>query len=147
MLTPSTGFWVTPLSESGAWMPAASRIVGIGKRSHCFKYASHFIVSVRAEAGEDFHHPRIEPLLIGIERVPSRKTFRPCREFRVWRNNAELLLAFQSYLAIAVPSRIKLAFELVDPLLRDVMRGMSGPRCHVKKERPLRIDCFFALHP
>ena len=28
MLTPSMGFWAMPLTITGAWMPAASRIVG-----------------------------------------------------------------------------------------------------------------------
>ena len=77
----------------------------------------------------------------------SSEAFRPRGQFRVGRNNAEFLLTFQSYLAIAVPSGIKLAFEFVDPFFGHVVRGMSGPRRYVKKERPLRIDCLFALHP
>jgi hypothetical protein len=46
------------LSASGS---AASRI----------EHASHLEIDLRSEAGKHFHHPRVQPLLIGVQGIPT----------------------------------------------------------------------------
>ena len=43
------------------------RVVGVGERRHCVQDAPHLVIDVRAETGEHFHHPGVEPLLIGFQ--------------------------------------------------------------------------------
>ena len=99
-------------------------VVGIGKRRHRVQHAPHLVVDLGAEAGEDFHHPRVKALLVDVQRIPRRQTLRGCREFGIGRNHTELLLPLQGHLAIAIPPHVELALELVDPFLRRHVRRM-----------------------
>jgi hypothetical protein len=42
-------------------------VVGVRKLRHGIEHASDLVIDMGAIAGEDFHHPRIEAFLVGIE--------------------------------------------------------------------------------
>ena len=55
-------------------------------------------------------------------------------------DDAQLLLPREGRLAVGVPAVVELALELVDPLLRRVVRRVVGPRSDVQEERLVRGD-------
>ena len=90
--------------------------------------APHLVIGVRERRGIDFHHVREDLLLVGIEAVPGRNALGAFRQFRVLRDDAQLFLSRQRFLAQLVPTLIELALELRDPLLGRVMRRVGRAR-------------------
>jgi len=50
------------------------RVVAVGELLHGIDHAAQLVVAVRGIASEYFHHPGIEALLIGIQRIPRGQT-------------------------------------------------------------------------
>src|SRR6266566_4367371 len=92
------------------------------------------------EAGEAFHLPCKELLLVGRERVPVLDSLGFRRELGVRRDDAELLLARERFLAILVPAAVEFALVLVGPLLRHVVRRVGGARSVIQEERFVRRE-------
>jgi hypothetical protein len=44
-----------------------------GKRCHGIQHTAHFEFNLRTEAREDFHHARVKPFLVGVQRIPGRQ--------------------------------------------------------------------------
>ena len=110
------------------------RVVAAGKLLDSIDDAAEFVVALGAVAGEDFHHARIETLLVGVEGVPCRQALGTNRELCVLGNDAEFLLPLEGVLAINVPSLIELAFELIDPFFRGVVWGVGSSGSDVEEE-------------
>ena len=123
------------------------RVVGAGQLLHGVDDPAHVVIDVRAVGGEHLHHPGVEPLLVGVERVPRRQARRPRRELRAGRDDAELLLPLERLLAVLVPAHVELALELVDPLRGRVVRRVRRAGRDVQEERPVRGDALDLAHP
>ena len=54
-------------------------VLGAGQRLHRLDDPAHLVVDVGGVAGEDLHHPGVEPLLVGVERVPGRQALQSAR--------------------------------------------------------------------
>ena len=104
------------------------------------------VVGVGEEPGVDLGHPREQPLLAVRQRVPrlgdvqrrERLAVGPLaglgradrvdrRQLGVGRDDAHLLLPGQGLLAHRLVAHVELALELVDPLLRRVVRRVAAP--------------------
>ncbi len=121
--------------------------------------APDVVVGVREEAGVDLGHPGEELLLVVAELAPrarvvehrERQVVRALtsvggsdrvdrRQLRVGRDDPELLLPRERLLAHRLVADVEAALELVDPLLRRVVRRMAGAGRVVEKERLLGRD-------
>ncbi len=60
-------------------------------------------------------------------------------ELRILRNPAHGFSAGEGALAIFVPAIVELAFVLVGPLFKNLVRTVCGPGCPVHKERLIRL--------
>mgnify|MGYP003465495730 CR=1 FL=1 len=82
------------------------------------------VVGVLGEAGEDLHQPALERSLGLGDRLPGSHRGGTRRELCVLRNPAHGLGTFEGALAILVPAVVELAFVLVGPLFRDLVRAV-----------------------
>src|SRR4030095_16745422 len=94
-----------------------------------------------------FHLTGEQFLLVGRERVPVFYVFRFWAELCICGNDTELFLTFKCFLADLVPTLIELAFVLVTPFGRYVVRSMSSSRRIVDKERFVGAQRLLKLHP
>ena len=78
-----------------------------GSCLHRVDDAAHLVVALGPVAGEHLHHAGVEPLLVGVERVPRRQALGALGQLRVLRDDAELLLPRERLLAILRPSRCR----------------------------------------
>ena len=115
------------------------RVVELAQLLQRVEQPADVVVRVLLEARVDLHLPGVELLLLVRQRVPGRHLVVPGRELRVLRDDAELLLALERRLAVAVPALVELARVLVGPVLGDVMRRMRGPGREVHEERLLLV--------
>ena len=60
---------------------------------------------------------------------------RPRRELRIRGNDSQPFLVGEDLIAQVVPAHVELAFELVDPLLRRLVRRVGSARNVVEEER------------
>jgi hypothetical protein len=103
--------------------------------------AAEVMVGVGHEAGEDLHHPCVEPPLVVGQRVPLGHVGIAWRQRCVRREEPQLLLACEHRLAVGVPPRVELALVAVGPLLRHMVRSVPGAGGEVHEERLLgRVD-------
>ena len=77
---------------------------------------------------------RIQFFLFRVQRVPCANSLGPLGQPGASRNNAQLLLTSQRFLANFIPALVKLSLEFVNPLLRSVMWCVSGAGCVVAEE-------------
>src|ERR1700734_445661 len=74
----------------------------------------------------------------GLERrghsVPRRNFFVPRCQFAIFRNDSQLFLARESFLAQLVPTLIELAFVLIRPFFGNVVRCVGGTRREIHEE-------------
>src|SRR5262249_54371301 len=113
-------------------------VVRVGQLLHGIDDAAHFMVALRPIGGEYFHHAGVEPLLVGIERIPCRQSSRSLGKLCACRDDSEALLPLDRLLAILVPAHVELAPELVDPVLRGMVRGVRRARRDIEQEWPVR---------
>ncbi len=97
--------------------------------------APDVVIGVCEKSGEDFHHTGIELLLLRRAILPRLDIRVMAGQFRILRDNAEFLLLLEDLLSIGFPAVVKLAFVLVGPFLRHVMRRVHGPGAEVHEER------------
>ena len=82
------------------------------------------VVGVLHEPGVDLHLAGEHRLEVVGHVVPGRDLLGPCRQLRIGRDHAELLLAGERALAQGVPAVVERALVLVRPLGRDVVRSV-----------------------
>ena len=135
------------------------RVLALAGLLEVVEQAPDLVVGVREEPGVDLGHAAEQPLLVVRERVPrprdveqrERLAVGPGarlgradrvdrRQLGVGRDDAHLLLAGQRLLAHRLVAHVEAALELVDPLLRRVVRRVAGARRVVEEERLLRRD-------
>ena len=86
-------------------------------------------------------------LLVVGQLRPGRDPLRTGRQLAVLGHDAQLLLVRQRRLAQRVPALVELAFVLVAPLRRDVMRRMRGAEREIDEERLVGGQRLLRLHP
>ena len=91
-------------------------------------------IGVLDEASEDFHQPTLERLLRFRNAVPRRHRLVARSQLCICRNPAELFLSGKDTLTVLVPTIIELAFVLVGPFRKDVMRAVNSAGCPVHQE-------------
>ena len=135
------------------------RVLELFARLEVVEQPADVVVGVREEAGVDLGHAAEQPLLVVVQRIPRARVVelgerlalgararlgRPDRVDRrqlgVLRDDPQLLLAGEDLLADRLVAHVEAALELVDPLLRRVMRRVAGARRVVQEERLLRRD-------
>jgi len=77
-------------------------------------------------------------LLLRGQRIPRRDFLWPRRQLRTRWDDAHFELALISLFAILVPALIELAFELINPGLRNVVRRMGRARSELDEEWTVR---------
>jgi hypothetical protein len=103
--------------------------------------AAEVMVGVVHEAGEDLHHPRVEPPLVVGQRVPLGHVGIAWRQGCLRWEEPQLLLACEHGLAVRVPAAVELALVAVGPLLRHMVRSVPGAGGVVHEERLFgRVD-------
>ena len=115
------------------------RVVELAQLLQRVEQPADVVVRVLLVARVHLHLPGVELPLLVRQRVPGRHRVGPGRELRVLGDDAELLLALQRLLAVAVPALVEAARVLVGPVLGDVMRRMSAPGREVHEERLLLV--------
>ena len=98
-------------------------------------HAPDLVVGVREEAGEDLHHPRVQPLLFGGKIVPRADPARPFAQRRIRRHDAVLDLLRERALAPGIPTVVEPAHVRLDPLGRHLMRRVHRARREPREER------------
>ena len=93
-----------------------------------------------AEAGEHFHHARIELALVRRQLGPFLNIGVVTRKLRVLGHDAQLFLSSECVLAINVPALVELAFVFVRPFLRNMMGRVVRARREIKEKRFVRRD-------
>ena len=111
------------------------RVVELAHVLDGLDHPADLMVGVGNVGGEHLRLPREQLLLVGGQRVPLRQVVGPGRELRVRRDHAEPLLVGEDLLAQFVPAHVELALELVDPLLRRLVRRMGAAGHVVDEER------------
>ncbi len=110
--------------------------------------ATDLVIGVREEAREHLHHPRVEALLVGRERIPFRDPRRPRRELGAGGNDSGGDLPREQLRAPRVPARVELAGVRRDPLVGDLMRRVHRARREPGEERLARRRLLLVLqHP
>ena len=97
--------------------------------------AADLVVGVGRVASEHLGLPGEQLLLVGRQRFPLRQVIRPGGELRVRGNHAQPLLVGEDLLAQGIPAHVELALELVDPLLRRLVRRVASTGNVVDEER------------
>ena len=111
------------------------RVVTTRHSTHGINDPPHVVVNVRGKPSEHFHHTSVDLLLLRVERFPGRQTLTPFSEFGVGGDDPKLLLAGERIFAVLVPASVVLTLELVDPLLRGVVRGVIRTGGDIQEER------------
>ena len=133
------------------------RVVELAALLQVVEQAADLVVGVAEESGVDLGHAREQALLLVGQRVPGADGvgLGPSlasvdallvdvrvdrRKLGLLGDDAELLLALEHELPVCLVSHVELALVLVGPLLRGLMRGVTGPRAEVEEERLVRSD-------
>ena len=95
-------------------------------------------VGVGQKAGVDLHHPGVEVLLLGRERVPGRNPTGPLAQRRTRGEQGRRGLAIEDPVAPGVPSEVELTPVAVDELRRRMVGSMAGSRREPQEEGLLR---------
>ena len=96
---------------------------------------AEMVVGVLEKRRVDFHLAGEDRPHVLRRLVPGRNFVRPRRENGVGRDDAQLLLARERFLAQLVPALVELALVLLDPVLRHVVRRVAGARREIHEER------------
>ena len=115
------------------------RVVELAQLLHRVEHPADVVVRVLLVPRVHLHLPGVELPLLVRQRVPGRHLVGPGRELGVLGDDAELLLALQRLLAVAVPALVEAARVLVGPVLGDVMGRVSAPGREVHEERLLLV--------
>ncbi len=105
------------------------------------------MVGVLHEARVHLHLPGEDRLHLVRRVVPGGDLGRPLRQLRVFRDDAQLLLALERLLTDLVPALVELPLVLRRPLGRDVMRRVGRARRVVDKERLVRHQRLLLTDP
>ena len=105
------------------------------------------VVDVLEESGIDLHLAGEDRPHLLRRLVPGGNLGGPRGQFRVRRDDPELLLPLEDLLAQLVPALIELALVLVDPLLGHVVRGMAGAGREIHEERLVRHQRLLLARP
>ena len=123
-------------------------VLGVGQRLHRLDHPAHLVVDVGAVAGEDLHHPGIEPLLVGVERVPGGQALGARRESASSGTTPSSFWRASVCLAVGVPARVELALEAARSTPAGTWCGeWRGAGRDVEEERPVRGDALDLAHP
>ena len=95
----------------------------------------NMVIGILQEPGVNLHLPDEHRLECGWHLIPRRDFFVPLRELTILRNDAQLFLPGEGLFAQLVPTLVELAFVLVRPFLRNVVRSVSRARREVDEER------------
>src|SRR5262249_40073709 len=98
------------------------------------------MVRVLEERRVDLHLASENRLESFFHVIPCRNVLWSWCEFAALRYHAKLLLTSEGFLTNAVPAFIEFAFVLCNPVLWDVMRGVSCARSKVNEERLVGRD-------
>ena len=104
------------------------------------------VVGLFEETREDLGLTRKQTALVFRQRFPRLQVLGSLAQLRVSRNDTQLLLTLDGFLANLIPALVELAFVLVGPFLRHVVRRMhrAGRVVHeeglVRRHRLLRLD-------
>ena len=93
------------------------------------------VVGLFQEAGVDLHLPREHRLQFGWHVIPGGNFLVACGQHGILRNDTELLLPRNGFLAQLVPAAIELTLVLVRPFLGDMVRRVRRARREVHEER------------
>ena len=122
------------------------RVVELAHVLDRLDHAANLMVGVGRVAGKHFRLAGIEFLLQERKRVPLRQRIRPRGELGVRRDHAEPLLVGEDLLAQLLPAHVELALELVDPLLRRLVRRVGAAGHVIDEERLVGRRCVQAVH-
>src|SRR5437773_8623377 len=115
--------------------------------AYCLNQSPDFIIGLFSKPGEDFHLARQKPFLVGVQTVPSRNFLWARCQLSISRNDPHLLLPRDYLFSQLVPSLIKLAFVLVSPLFRNMMRRVTRACSKVNIEWLVRSKRLLCLYP
>src|SRR5262249_1476790 len=82
----------------------------------------------------NFHHPRIDLLLIIVERIPGWDLLRARSQDGTSGSYSEPNLPRQRFLAHLVPALIELSLELGNPVLGSLVRSVTVTRSEIYEE-------------
>ena len=105
------------------------------------------VVGVLQECRVHLHLPGEHRLEVIRHVLPGRDLVVPRRELAVLRDHAELLLAGEDALALAVPSVVELTLVLLDPLPRHMVRRVGRARSEVHEKRLVGHQRLLLIHP
>ena len=100
------------------------------------------VISVLEEACEHLHHPRVQPPLVGRERLPVLHVGIVPRQLCVRGDQTERLLLLEDLLAVGVPAGVEPARVFIRPLLRHVVWRVRGAGGEIHEERLVGGDLF-----
>ena len=95
----------------------------------------HLRVGVGHEPGEHLHHPGVEALLVGGQRVPGRDPVRPLAQLGALGQEARGQLALEHLLAPLVPALVEPAAVGLDERVGRLVRRMAGAGREPEEER------------
>ena len=110
------------------------RVVEFAETLQEFEETSVVMVGVLQEPGEDFHHPGIQLLFVRGKALPLGHVGIVPAEFGILRNDAQLFLTGECFLAVDIPALIEFALVFVRPFLGNVVRSMLGSRTEIHEE-------------
>src|SRR5271167_384127 len=93
------------------------------------------VVGILQEPSVNLHLPDEHGFQRGGHLIPRGDFFVSLRELTFLRDDTQLLLARKGFLSELVPTLIELAFVLVRPFLRYVVRSVRRSRRKINKER------------
>ena len=114
------------------------RVVEFAQILDFLDHAADLVVGIGRIGGEHLRLPGEEFFLVRRERVPFRQRVRPGRKLRIRGNDPQPLLVGEDLLAHGIPAHVELALELVDPLLRRLMRRVAPAGNVIDEERLIR---------
>ena len=111
------------------------RVVELAHILDFLDHAADLVVGIGRIAGEHLRLPGEELLLVGRQRFPFRQVIGPGRELRIRGNDPQPFLVGEDLLAHDIPAHVELALELVDPLLRRLVRRVASAGNVIDEER------------
>src|SRR5215470_14512854 len=96
--------------------------------------SADLVIAFGYGGGVHFHHPRVDLLLIVIERIPGRDLLRARREHGAGWRDAEPDLPRPRFLPHLVPALVELAPKLSDPVLGGVVRRVTVAGGEIEQE-------------